>query len=67
MFHTMTRHRPFSNRVMRKMWKLSHTDVCDCGKRQTVSRVMTCVDAPNRTSEDLAIPTIAGVNCAKNW
>ena len=28
---------------------------------------MTCVDAPNCTWTDLAIPTLAGVNCAKHW
>ena len=34
-------------RAMMKMWKLSHTDVCDCGERQTMSHLMTCGDAPN--------------------
>ena len=31
-----------------KMWKFSHTQchVCDCGERQTMSHLMTCVDAP---------------------
>ena len=29
-----------------KMWKLSHTDVCDCDEIQTVSHRITCVDAP---------------------
>ena len=33
-------------RAMMKMWKLSHTDVCDCGERQTMSHLMTCGDAP---------------------
>ena len=28
-------------RAMMKMWKLSHTDVCDCGERQTMSHLMT--------------------------
>ena len=50
-----------------KMWKLSHTDVCDCGERQTMSHLMTCGDAPNCTWTDLAFPTLAGVNCAKHW
>ena len=36
-------------RAMMKMWKLSHTDVCDCGERQTMSHLMTCGDAPNCT------------------
>ena len=52
---------------MMKMWKLTHTDVCDCGERQTMYHLMTCVDAPNCTWADLAIPTLAGVNCAKYW
>ena len=50
-----------------KMWKLSHTDVCDCGERQTMYHLMTCVDAPNCTWTDLAMPTLAGVNCSKHW
>ena len=50
-----------------KMWKLSHTDVCDYGERQNMSNLTTCVDAPNCTWADLAIPTLAGVNCAKHW
>ena len=54
-------------RTMMKIWRLSHTDVCDCGERQTMSHLMTCVDAPNCTWADLAIPTLAGVNCAKHW
>ena len=54
-------------RTMMKMWRLSHTDVCDCGERQTMSHLMTCVDAPNCTWADLAVPTLAGVNCAKHW
>ena len=54
-------------RAMMKMWQLSHTDVCDCGEKQTMSHLMTCGDAPNYTWTDLAIPTIAGVNCAKHW
>ena len=29
-----------------KTWKLSHTDGCDCGERQTMSHLMTCVDGP---------------------
>ena len=40
-------------RAMMKMWKLSHTDVCDCGERQTMFHLMTCVDAPNCTWTDL--------------
>ena len=54
-------------RAMMKMWKLSHTDVCDCGERQTMSHLMTCGDAPNCTWTDLAFPTLAGVNCANHW
>ena len=54
-------------RAIMKMWKLSHTDVCDCGERQTMSHLMTCGDAPNCTWTDLAFPTLAGVNCAKHW
>ena len=37
----------------------------DCGERQTMSHLMTCGDAPNCTCTDLAMPTLAGVNCAK--
>ena len=29
--------------------------------------LMICGDAPNCTWTDLAIPTFAGVNCAKLW
>ena len=29
--------------------------------------LMTCGVAPNCTWTDLAMPTIAGVNCAKHW
>ena len=50
-----------------KMGKLSHTDVCDCGERQTMYHLMACVDAANCTWTDLAMPTLAGVNCAKHW
>ena len=35
--------------AMVKMWKLSHTDACDCGERETMSHLMTCGDAPNCT------------------
>ncbi len=52
-------------RAMMKMWKLSHTDVCDCGERQTMYHLITCGDAPNCTWTDLAFPTLADVNCAK--
>ena len=41
-----------------KMWKLCHTDVFECGERQTMSHLTTCGDAPNSTWEDLAIPTL---------
>ena len=54
-------------RAMMKMWKVSHTDVCDCAERQTMSHLMTCGDAPNCTWTDLACPALAGVNCAKHW
>ena len=50
-----------------KMWKLSHTDVCDCGERQTMCHLMSCGDAPDRTWADLAMPTLADINCAKLW
>ena len=50
-----------------KMWKLSHTDVCDCDEIQTVSHRITCVDAPNCKWTELAVPTLAVVNCANNW
>ena len=46
-----------------KMWKLSHTDVCDCGERQPMSHLMTCGDASNCTWADLAMPTLA---CSKH-
>ena len=49
-----------------KMQKLSHTDVCDSGERQTMCHLMTCGDAPGRTWTDSAIPTLGGVNCAKH-
>ena len=29
--------------------------------------LMTCGDAPNCTWTDLAMPTLASVNCAKHW
>ena len=32
-----------------------------------MSHLMTCGDAPNCTWTDLAIPTLAGVNCATHW
>ena len=54
-------------RAMMKMRKLSHTDVCDCGERETMSHLMTCGDVPNCTWTDLAFPTLAGANCAKHW
>ena len=54
-------------RAMIKMWKLSNTNECDCGERQTMSHLMTCVETPNCTWTDLAMPTLAGVNCAKQW
>ena len=54
-------------RAMMKIWKLSHTDVCDRGERQTMSHLMTCGDAPNCTGTDLAMPNVAGVNSAKHW
>ena len=34
------------------------------GERQTMSHLMTCVDAPNGTWADMAMPTLASVNCA---
>ena len=54
-------------RAMMKMWKLSHTYVCDNGERQTMSHLTTCGDAPNCTWTGLAITTVAGVSCAKHW
>ena len=53
--------------AMIKMSKLSHTDVCDRGERQTWYHLITCVDALNCTWTDLAMPTLAGDNCAKHW
>ena len=51
-----------------KMWKLSHTGVCDCAERQiAMYHLMACGDAFKCTWTDLAIPTNAGVNCAKHW
>ena len=32
-----------------------------------MSHLMTCVDAPNCIWTDLAMPILAGVNCAKHW
>ena len=52
-------------RVMMKTWKLSHTDVCECGERQYMYHLMPCGDALNCTWTDLSFPTLAGVNCAK--
>ena len=52
---------------MVKMWKLSQTDVCDCGEGQHMSHLTKCGDAPNCMLTDLAMPTLAGVNCAKHW
>ena len=54
-------------RAVMKMWKLSHTDVCDCGERQTMCHLMSCGDAPDRTWAHLAMPTLADINCAKLW
>ena len=48
-------------------WWQCGNPLSDCGERQTVSLLMTCVDAPNCTWTDLAMPTLAGVNCAKHW
>ena len=53
-------------RAMMKMWKLSHTDVCDCGERQTMSHLMTCGDAPNCTWTDLALPVSTVPNTGRN-
>ena len=41
--------------------------LCDCGERQTMCHLMACVDAPSCTWTALAMPTLAGVNCAKHW
>ena len=35
--------------------------------RDRLSHLMSCDNAPNCTWTDLAIPTLAGVNCAKHW
>ena len=32
-----------------------------------MSHLMACVDAPNCTWTDLAVPALAGVNIAKHW
>ena len=34
--------------------------------RQTMSHLISCVDAPNCTWTDLAMPTLAGVNTGRN-
>ena len=44
-----------------------YRDVCDCGKRQTMSHLITCGDAPNGMWTDLDMPTLVGVNCVKHW
>ena len=53
-----------------KTWQLSHTGlgpyVCVCGERQNMSHLMPCGDALNCTWTDVAMPTLAGVNCAKH-
>ena len=41
-----------------KMWKLSHTYVCDCGETQAMSHFITCDDAPNCTWAYLVIQTL---------
>ena len=57
-------------RAMMKMWKLSHTDVCDCGERQTMSHLMTCAGyAPNCTWTYLAfqpLPVSTVPNTGRN-
>ena len=53
--------------VVGPWWKCGSSPICDCGERQTVSHLMTCVDAPNYTWTDLAMPNITGVNCGKHW
>ena len=51
---------------LNKILSASESDVCDCGERQTISHLMTCGDALNCTWAELAIPTLACVNCAKH-
>ena len=46
-------------RAMVNIWKLSHTDVCDCGERQTMPNRMTCGDALDCTWTSLGIPTLS--------
>ena len=53
-------------RAVMKMWKICHADMFDCGESQTMSHLTTCGDVHNCTWEDLAISTLAGVNCAKH-
>ena len=43
-------------RAIIKMWKLSHTYLCDCGERKTMNHPMTCGDARNCPYTYLAIP-----------
>ena len=38
-----------------------------CSHSLYMYHLMTCGDAPNCTWTDLAMPTLAGVNCAKQW
>ena len=50
---------------MMNMWKFSHRDVCDCGKRHNMSHLYDMwsqwhVDIP-------VVSTLAGVNCGKHW
>ena len=50
-----------------KMYKFCHTDVRECGDKQTMCHLMTCGDTLNTKWAYLAIPTLTGVNCAKYW
>ena len=56
-------------RAKLKVWKLSHTYVCVCVERQTMSHLMTCEesDALNCTWSEMAIPTLAVVRRAIHW
>ena len=52
--------------IIMKMWKLSHADVCDCGKRQTMSYFMTCGDARGQTWLCQPLPVSTVPNTGRN-
>ena len=48
------------------IWKLSHTDVCDYGEIQTMSHLMTCVDARGQTWLCQPLPVSTVPNTGRN-